>query len=141
MVRFRSIDLLLHGANFTPDTIYACQDIRDDKKMGVRSTAIRFGSWIRPILTGFGLAFVAMLAVAGILNKNGFLYFTVTVGGALVHLAWQYMTVDLGNPKSCARMLIVSILFACPSLTVIYLISQLQAQRPAWLVDSGRHGD
>jgi len=29
------------------DTIYACQDIEDDMKIGVKSTARRFGDWIR----------------------------------------------------------------------------------------------
>lgn len=130
------------GANFTLDTIYACQDIRDDKKMGVRSTAIRFGRWIRPILTGFGLAFVAMLAVAGILNKNGPLYFAITVGGAFAHLAWQYATVDLDDPKSCGRKLIASVLHGRPILNhFIYFISKFQAQRPAWVGYSGRNGD
>jgi len=29
------------------DTIYACQDIEDDMKIGVKSTARRFGNWIK----------------------------------------------------------------------------------------------
>ena len=29
------------------DTIYACQDIEDDMKIGVKSTARRFGNWVR----------------------------------------------------------------------------------------------
>ncbi|KAJ7211602.1 UbiA prenyltransferase family [Mycena pura] len=83
------------------DTIYACQDIRDDVKMGVRSTAILFGSWIRPVLIMLGIAFVSMLAVAGILNGQGMPYFLVSVGGTVLHLVWQVRTVDLEIPESC----------------------------------------
>ena len=69
--------------------------------MGVRSTAILFGSWIRPLLVLCGLMFVTMLTVAGHLNGQGPAYFIVSVGGTLIHLLWQYMTVDLDMPKSC----------------------------------------
>ncbi|KAF8153319.1 UbiA prenyltransferase family [Crassisporium funariophilum] len=83
------------------DTIYACQDIEDDVKMGVRSTAILFGTWIRPLLVGCGLTFVAMLAMAGYLNSQGPAYFVLSVGGTATHFVWQYMTVDLNIPSSC----------------------------------------
>ena len=69
--------------------------------MGVRSTAILFGSWIRPLLVLCGLMFVTMLAIAGHLNGQGPAYFIVSVGGTVIHLLWQYMTVDLDKPKSC----------------------------------------
>ena len=69
--------------------------------MGVRSTAILFGSWIRPLLVLCGLMFVTMLALAGHLNGQGPAYFIVSVGGAVIHLLWQYMTVDLDIPGSC----------------------------------------
>ncbi|KAF7371214.1 4-hydroxybenzoate polyprenyltransferase, mitochondrial [Mycena sanguinolenta] len=83
------------------DTIYACQDIRDDIKVGVRSTAILFGSWIRPLLLLIGIAFVSLLAVAGALNGQGIAFFTVSIGGTIIHLAWQFHTVDLDIPESC----------------------------------------
>ncbi|KAJ7352119.1 UbiA prenyltransferase family-domain-containing protein [Mycena albidolilacea] len=83
------------------DTIYACQDIRDDVKMNVRSTAILWGTWIRPLLIVCGVTFVSMLAVAGILNNQGTPYFVVSVGGTVLHLVWQSRTVDLDVPKSC----------------------------------------
>ncbi|KJA23750.1 hypothetical protein HYPSUDRAFT_137304 [Hypholoma sublateritium FD-334 SS-4] len=83
------------------DTIYACQDIEDDVKVGVRSTAILFGTWIRPLLIGCGLAFLTMLLISGILNGQGTVYFVVSVGGTSCHLLWQYKTVDLRSPQSC----------------------------------------
>ncbi|KAK6983952.1 mitochondrial 4-hydroxybenzoate polyprenyltransferase [Favolaschia claudopus] len=85
------------------DTIYACQDIKDDVKMGVRSTAILFGSWIRPLLITIGLGFITLLAAAGVYNNQGTPYFVVSIGGTFLHLLWQYRTVDLNVPKSCWR--------------------------------------
>jgi len=90
------------------DTIYACQDIRDDMKVGVCSTAILFGTWIRPLLVGCGLTFLAMLAAAGYLNAQGPAYFFLSVGGTGIHLVWQYRTVDLANPRSCWGVSIIS---------------------------------
>ncbi|KAF9555508.1 UbiA prenyltransferase [Agrocybe pediades] len=83
------------------DTVYACQDIQDDIKMGVRSTAILFGSWIRPLLVCCGLSFLTFLALAGALNCNGPAYFIISIGGTAIHLVWQYLTVDLEEPNSC----------------------------------------
>ncbi|KAF8179879.1 UbiA prenyltransferase family [Pholiota molesta] len=83
------------------DTVYACQDIKDDVKIGVRSTAILFGTWIRPLLVGCGLSFLSMVAISGLVNKQGPAYFVISVGGTAGHLLWQYMTVDLDSPKSC----------------------------------------
>jgi len=83
------------------DTIYACQDKKDDIKMGIRSTALLFGSWIRPLLMACAVTFVVMLTWAGILNDQGCAYFILSVGGTAVHLMWQLSTVDLEEPSSC----------------------------------------
>ncbi|KAJ3895626.1 4-hydroxybenzoate polyprenyl transferase [Lentinula edodes] len=83
------------------DTIYACQDIEDDVKMGIRSTAILFGSYIRPLLIACGCSFVVLLCSAGILNGQGPAFYTLSVGGLLLHLIRQWWTVDLEIPKSC----------------------------------------
>lgn len=88
------------------DTIYACQDIKDDVKMGVCSTAILFGSWIRPLLILCAIGFVNMLALVGYLNHQGMPYFVLSVGGTAAHLVWQFATVDLDEPASCWSKLI-----------------------------------
>ena len=92
---------ILHSWTMLYDTIYACQDKVDDVKMGVRSTALLFGSWIQPLLVLCGVVFVAMLALAGIANQQGWSYFAVSVGGTTLHLVWQFFTVDLDSPSSC----------------------------------------
>jgi len=83
------------------DTIYACQDIEDDVKMGVRSTAILFGSYIRPLLIACGITCVILFCGAGMLNGQGPAFYVVSVGGSLLHLGWQWKTVDLTSPQSC----------------------------------------
>ncbi|KIY53913.1 UbiA prenyltransferase [Fistulina hepatica ATCC 64428] len=83
------------------DTIYACQDVADDVKVGVRSTALLFGSWIRPLLMGCAALFVAMFSVAGLLNGHGLPFFVFGIGGMSAHLVWQFLTVRLDDPSSC----------------------------------------
>lgn len=87
-------------ANFI-DTIYACQDIEDDLKMGVRSTAILFGSRIRPLLIACGCSFVILFCGAGMLNDQGPAFYIVSVGGLILHLIRQWKSVDLEIPDSC----------------------------------------
>ncbi|KIK67687.1 hypothetical protein GYMLUDRAFT_154954 [Collybiopsis luxurians FD-317 M1] len=83
------------------DTIYACQDIEDDVKMGVRSTAILFGPYIRPLLMACGCSFTILFCATGCLNKQGLAFYIVSIGGLLVHLIRQWRTVDLEIPESC----------------------------------------
>ncbi|KAF9461150.1 4-hydroxybenzoate polyprenyl transferase [Collybia nuda] len=83
------------------DTIYACQDKRDDVNAGVKSTALLFGSWIKPILSAFATALIASLYVAGIMNNMGTYYHLISVGGGALYLLTEMVTVDLDSPKSC----------------------------------------
>lgn len=83
------------------DTIYACQDRRDDVKVGVKSTAVMLGDFVRPFTFSCAVLFVATLAYAGILNDQTPYFFYFTVGGTSLHLIWQYITVDLDDPASC----------------------------------------
>ncbi|KZT20509.1 UbiA prenyltransferase [Neolentinus lepideus HHB14362 ss-1] len=83
------------------DTIYACQDIRDDIKMDIRSTARLFGSRIRLDLIALAAGMMSMLLIAGRMNNQGIAYFLVSIGGGMLHLVWQLSTVDLNDPNSC----------------------------------------
>ncbi|KAG6827502.1 hypothetical protein H0H92_011522 [Tricholoma furcatifolium] len=99
-----SIAILYAGAwawMIWTDTVYACQDKRDDLKAGVKSTAILFGSWIKPILGGFCAMFVASLFIAGVMNNMGAYYHIISVFGAALYLAYDIITVDLDTPKAC----------------------------------------
>ncbi|KAF8067021.1 4-hydroxybenzoate polyprenyl transferase [Lyophyllum atratum] len=83
------------------DTIYACQDKRDDVVAGVKSTALLFGTWIRPILFALASALVASLYVAGVMNNLGKAYHAISVVGGGFYLAKEMYTVDLDSPKAC----------------------------------------
>ncbi|EIW79999.1 4-hydroxybenzoate polyprenyl transferase [Coniophora puteana RWD-64-598 SS2] len=83
------------------DTIYACQDMDDDRKAGIKSTALLFGEWILPLLRMFAVGLVSSLIVTGLLTDSGPLYYVISVVGVVLHLAWQFRTVDLHVPNSC----------------------------------------
>ncbi|KAH0583563.1 hypothetical protein H2248_009187 [Termitomyces sp. 'cryptogamus'] len=84
------------------DTIYACQDKKDDVNAGVKSTALLFGLNTKRVLTLFGTSFMCSLTISGILNGQSLLFVLAVLGGAL-HLVWQLYTVDVDSPKSCWR--------------------------------------
>lgn len=95
--------ILLSSWTIVYDTIYACQDREDDVHAGVKSTALRFGEYLREILSLFAIAFIACLSCAGIANKQGTCYFAISVGGAALHIAWQLYTVDFRDKADCKR--------------------------------------
>ena len=81
------------------DTIYAQQDIVDDTRLGIKSTARHFGQYAKQLVAAFyGLAY-ALLAVAGWLAGIGPIFY------ALLLLVAAYTTVlvkswDLASPAS-----------------------------------------
>ncbi|KAI0043608.1 4-hydroxybenzoate polyprenyl transferase [Auriscalpium vulgare] len=83
------------------DTIYACQDKRDDVKAGVKSTAILFGEHIRAVLSFFAALLIAAFAYAGYLNQQGLAFYAITVGAGGLHLVYQLASLDTDNVKSC----------------------------------------
>ncbi|KAL0061049.1 hypothetical protein AAF712_012170 [Marasmius tenuissimus] len=86
------------------DTIYAYQDVRDDIKVGIKSTALLFGPTNgRKILAGFAAVFWASLCLIGVQNEQGPWYFVISVGGAGVHLAWQLSTWKQEDWDSCLK--------------------------------------
>lgn len=83
------------------DTCYGMMDKKDDVKVGIKSTALRFGGSTRLILALFAAAAVAGLAAVGIISQQQYPFFVLSVGGAAGHLAYQVITIDFDNPKSC----------------------------------------
>ncbi|KAJ3479283.1 hypothetical protein NLI96_g9171 [Meripilus lineatus] len=83
------------------DTIYACQDRKDDVKMGVHSTAVLFGDYVMPFIKLNALSFLALLAYAGTLNNQGTPYYVVTIGGTALWLIRQFAVLDLEVSESC----------------------------------------
>ncbi|KAJ7120996.1 4-hydroxybenzoate polyprenyl transferase [Mycena epipterygia] len=83
------------------DTIYACQDKKDDVKAGVKSTALLFGNSIKLVLAFFASIMMSSLILAGILNSHQLPYFMLSVVGGSIYLAVQLYAVDTDSPKSC----------------------------------------
>ncbi|RDX78463.1 4-hydroxybenzoate polyprenyltransferase, mitochondrial, partial [Mucuna pruriens] len=84
------------------DTIYAHQDKEDDLKVGVKSTALRFGDSTKEWITGFGIACLSGLAVSGFNAEIGWPYYA-SLAVASGHLGWQIWTVDLSSRADCNR--------------------------------------
>jgi 4-hydroxybenzoate polyprenyltransferase len=81
------------------DTIYAIQDIEDDRKVGVKSSAILFGdhawAWIIIFLMGTSL----LLAWVGLRENLGGVFFT-TLGGISAYFVYQGIRVRSGLTRS-----------------------------------------
>nr|CAD1830700.1 unnamed protein product [Ananas comosus var. bracteatus] len=84
------------------DTIYAHQDKEDDLKVGVKSTALRFGSLTKYWITGFGAACISSLALSGYNAELAWPFYPFLIA-ASGQLAWQILTVDLSNRADCNR--------------------------------------
>jgi 4-hydroxybenzoate polyprenyltransferase len=82
------------------DTIYAHQDKEDDALIGMKSTALRFGSRTRPWLAGLYAGAWGLTALAGHLAGAGPLFLLLLLAAA-AHLAWQIVTVDTENASNC----------------------------------------
>ena len=84
------------------DTIYAHQDTEDDLMLGLKSTALTFGSdtpfWVGSFYVGALLLWIA----AGFLAGTHLVFF---FGVALVGLqmAWQVSTLDIEDSENCLR--------------------------------------
>ncbi|KAL1946348.1 hypothetical protein VTO73DRAFT_15475 [Trametes versicolor] len=81
------------------DTIYACQDREDDKRIGLKSTAVLFGDKVKPILASLALAFLLALGYSGRAAGQSVGFAIVSCGGALLHLVWQLWAWDDTNVR------------------------------------------
>lgn len=84
------------------DTIYAHQDKEDDVKVGVKSTALRFGDSTTKWITGFGIACISSLALSGYNADIGWPFYAF-LAAASGQLAWQIWTVDLSSRADCNK--------------------------------------
>ncbi|WZZ75964.1 hypothetical protein YC2023_087334 [Brassica napus] len=89
------------------DTIYAHQDKEDDVKVGVKSTALRFGDNTKLWLTGFGTASMGLLALSGLSADLGWQYYASLVA-ASGQLGWQIGTADLSSRPDCSRKFVTN---------------------------------
>ncbi len=97
--------LALYAAGFCwtlgYDTIYAHQDKADDARVGVKSTALLFGTASRPWIAAFYVGATALLAAAGWLAALAWPFYT-GLAVAAAHLAWQTARVRFDDSKDCS---------------------------------------
>ena len=82
------------------DTIYAHQDKEDDALIGVKSTALKFGTNTKPWLWGFYAVTLVLTAAAGATAGLVWPFYVLLALGA-VQLAWQVIDLDLDDPADC----------------------------------------
>ena len=83
------------------DMIYAHMDIRDDRKVGIKSIALRYESRTKAVLAGLAIAQTALLAGAGAVVGAGPWYFAGSCMGGFSTLSYMIWRVELKNPRSC----------------------------------------
>ncbi|KAF9506573.1 hypothetical protein BS47DRAFT_1305101 [Hydnum rufescens UP504] len=82
------------------DTIYAHQDKSDDGAAGIRSTALLFSSYSRPILTCFSTSSLGLITYAGYVNGQG-MPFYVGIGASAIQMAHILHETDFDSRESC----------------------------------------
>lgn len=81
------------------DTLYGYQDIKDDTKLGLKSTAIYFGEKPQWSLTYIAAGSTIGLLLAGY-NTNLTMPFYIATTIISSHLFWQIWTADIADPKN-----------------------------------------
>jgi 4-hydroxybenzoate polyprenyltransferase len=78
------------------DTIYALQDRRDDLKIKIKSTAIKFKHDIKNFLFFCYISLIILLISLGVLTDRSFLYFILIITSS-AHLIYQVLLIKKTN--------------------------------------------
>ena len=85
------------------DTIYAHQDKEDDILIGVKSTALKFGTSTVYWLVAFFAVALALIDTSIWLAGGGILAH-IGVAGAALQAAWQIARLDIDDPQRCLKL-------------------------------------
>jgi 4-hydroxybenzoate polyprenyltransferase len=100
------------------DTIYAYQDIQDDLRIGVKSTAIKFADHGRKILLLLNIIIFSGFILIGITSNFGiFYYFMILLASS--YLLTGILKCDFGNPANCLEIFKSNTNFGLMILTAI----------------------
>lgn len=102
------------------DTIYAYQDIEDDMKIGVKSTAVRFGENPKKILVTLSLVMFALLLFFGWKCELRPGYFLAVLVADLM-LNNKIQSCDFKNPQNCLVVFKANFWFGCLILIAILI--------------------
>ncbi|MGZ5001416.1 MAG: UbiA family prenyltransferase, partial [Methylomonas sp.] len=84
------------------DTMYAMVDIDDDLKIGVKSTAILFGSRVREIIGALQLIILGLLIAVGVIQQLGWTYYA-GLGIAAGLSIYQQVLIYRHHKPSCFK--------------------------------------
>lgn len=84
------------------DTIYAHQDIKDDQKVGIKSTALLFGDSTKPVLSLLAVGQFGSLAYLGMAHDLGLGFWAGSTLG-LAYTARMIYSVDINDVKTCGE--------------------------------------
>ncbi len=105
---FTSATVLLYGAcifwTLGYDTIYAMQDMDDDRMAGIKSSALRLGRSIVRFVSGWYAIMLLCLIFAGLMANTGPIYLLGIVLVAL-HVRWQVREVPFAKAEHRAGTL------------------------------------
>jgi 4-hydroxybenzoate polyprenyltransferase len=90
----------LCSSGITFSTCLIQQDKSDDIQIGIKSTALCFGSATKPILTTFTLAQLSLLSAAGLLIDVGIPYYANVVATGILQ-GWMIFAVNIDDEESC----------------------------------------
>ena len=87
------------------DTIYAHQDKIDDNFLGLKSTAILFGSKTKFALSIFYLIFISsILIIINIIETKNYLINSLFIFFIFAHLFSQIFFLNIDNPDNCLKI-------------------------------------
>jgi 4-hydroxybenzoate polyprenyltransferase len=102
------------------DTMYAYTDIKDDLKLGLKSTAIRFGDQGLYWLSGFYIITMILWTWAGWSMGLGWGYFLLMAIIA-AHFVWQLAIFDINKPERSFYLFKANVLTGILLIVAAYL--------------------
>jgi 4-hydroxybenzoate polyprenyl transferase len=93
------------------DTIYAFQDIEDDLKIGVKSSAIAFSQNPKQILAILTIFMAILLILVGFFAKMNIFYYIFAIL-ALIFEFYLVLSCNYKDPKDCLRKFKANVVFA-----------------------------
>lgn len=101
-ITFSSLLLYISNVIWTViyDSFYGYQDLEDDLKIGVKSTAIKFGNQPQKILFTLTVIYFLLLIAVGVISHLNFAYFPLILLAA-AHLTCQIKTCNFNDKKNC----------------------------------------
>lgn len=84
------------------DTLYAAQDMEDDLKIGIRSSALKCGPQVLRWVAGFYGVMISILLLLGVIESFGTKYYLM-IGLVVICFWYQLLKTNLKSPLTCLK--------------------------------------